>query len=206
MRLAGSRQREWDTDAVRPRRPIALTVAIVVYVATVVLANFVTDRFGLVTVGFGLMVTAGTYAAGVALLARDLVHRYGNRVWALMAIGLGGVISWATASPALAVASTVAFVSAELVDLVVYEPIRKARGFIAGALASNLVSAPVDTVVFLNLAGFPVTYETVGGQYIGKVLWATLLPLTLYWVFSRISSRTSAGRERKADLGVTAQG
>lgn len=163
----------------------ALTMAIGAYVAAVVLANVVTERLGLVSVGFGLLVTAGTYAAGFALLARDFVHRYGGRRWALAAIALGGVLSWALSSPALAAASTVAFVSAELIDLGVYEPIRRTKGFIQGALVSNIVSAPIDTVVFLSLAGFPLTVETVGGQFIGKVLWATALPLSLYWLGRR---------------------
>jgi uncharacterized PurR-regulated membrane protein YhhQ (DUF165 family) len=172
----------------------ALGLAVAVYVAAVVLANVVTERLGLVSVGFGLLVTAGTYAAGFALLARDFVHRFGGRRWALGAIALGGAISWALSSPALAVASTVAFVSAELVDMGVYEPIRRAKGFIQGALVSNIVSAPIDTVVFLSLAGFPLTVETVVGQFVGKVLWATALPLALYWLWRRFSSRRSSDR------------
>jgi uncharacterized PurR-regulated membrane protein YhhQ (DUF165 family) len=163
-----------------------LLVAAGCYVAAVVLANVVTDRLGLVSVGFGLLVTAGTYAAGFALLARDFVHRYGGRRAALIAIAVGGVLSWMFSSPALALASTVAFVSAELVDLGVYEPIRRTKGYIRGALASNIVSAPIDTVVFLSLAGFPLTAETVTGQFVGKVLWATAVPLALYWLLRRL--------------------
>ncbi|MBB1035741.1 VUT family protein [Dietzia sp. CQ4] len=159
-----------------------LFFSIVAYVTAVVLANIVTDRYGLVTVGFGLLVTAGTYAAGFAPLARDYVHRYGGRTWAIVAVAVGGIISWFTASPALAIASTVAFIGAELIDLLVYVPIRRARGFVLGALASNVVSAPIDTVVLLYLAGFSITVGTMGGQFIGKVLWATMVPLALYWL------------------------
>lgn len=185
-RTAGRSRRRW----------IALGIAIACYVAAVVLANIVTEHLGLVSVGFGLMVTAGTYAAGFALLARDFVHRYGNRYWALAAIAVGGCISWLASSPALAVASTVAFVSAELIDLGVYVPIRRTKGFIQGALASNVVSAPIDTLVFLSLAGFPVTYQTVGGQFMGKVLWATAVPLFFFWLLRRSLGRRvgSAGR------------
>lgn len=173
-------------------RTAKLALAIFAYVGAVVLANIVTERLGLVSVGFGLMVTAGTYAAGFALLARDFVHRYGSRNYAFAAIALGGAISWLLSSPALALASTVAFVSAELIDLGVYEPIRRKRGFIQGALVSNIVSAPVDTLVFLSIAGFPLTAETLGGQILGKVLWATAVPLAVYWVAARaISARSS---------------
>lgn len=172
----------------RSGHSMKLLLAILAYVASVVLANIVTERLGLVSVGFGLMVTAGTYAAGFALLARDFVHRYGSRNYAFAAIAVGGVLSLVLSSPALALASTVAFVSAELIDLGVYEPIRKARGFVQGALVSNVVSAPIDTLVFLSIAGFPLTAETVGGQFIGKVVWATAIPLGLYWVVSRALS------------------
>ncbi len=161
-----------------------LISAIVVYVAAVVLANIVTDRMGLVTVGFGLYVTAGTYAAGFALLARDFVHRYGNRWIAITAVLVGGGVSWLMASPALAMASVVAFLAAEFTDLAVYEPLRRTKGFVRAALVSNVVSAPVDTLLFLYLAGFPITAETAGGQFLGKVVWATLIPLCLY-VFAR---------------------
>lgn len=168
-----------------------LAAAVTVYIAAVVLANVVTDRLGMVNVGFGLVVTAGTYAAGFALLARDFVHRYGNRWYALAAIGAGGLASWFMSNPHLAVASLVAFVTAELVDLGVYEPVRNRRGFVHAALLSNIVSAPVDTVIFLTLAGFPLTVETIGGQFIGKVVWATVLPLTLYLVGWRVVSVAS---------------
>lgn len=178
-------------------RKAMLVVAIAAYVVAVVLANVVTERFGLVTVGFGLMVTAGTYAAGFALLSRDFVHRYGNRWYALVAIAAGGCISWFLSTPALATASTVAFVSAELIDMGVYEPIRKSRGFIQGALVSNIVSAPIDTVVFLSLAGFPLTAETVGGQFLGKVLWATAVPLLIFWLARKAWSGRDGARERQ---------
>ncbi len=182
------REREEAVDRVG-RFSWSLGVAVGGYVAAVVLANVVTERLGLVPVGFGLLVTSGTYAAGFALLARDFIHRLGGRVWALAAIAFGGAISWALSSPALVLASTVAFVSAEMIDLVIYEPLRRANGFFLGALVSNIVSAPIDTFVFLSLAGFPLTAETVVGQYVGKVLWATALPLALFWLWRRFFFR-----------------
>lgn len=171
-----------------------LAVAVSVYVMAVVMANVVTARFGLVNVGFGLLVTAGTYAAGFALLARDFVHRYGNRWYALAAVGVGGLISWFTSTPELAVASSTAFVVAELVDLAVFEPIRNVRGFAPAALASNIVSAPVDTVVFLTMAGFPLTVVTVGGQFVGKVFWATMIPLAVFLIARRSVAAVAAPR------------
>lgn len=55
-----------------------LAGAAAVFITAVVLANVMTARLGLVDVGFGLMTTAGTFAAGFALLARDIVQQAGG--------------------------------------------------------------------------------------------------------------------------------
>lgn len=159
--------------------PVRLASALGAHTAAIVLANVLTARFGLVPVGFGLMVTAGTYAAGLALLARDFVHRYGGWKWALVGVGTGIALSWFLATPALALASAAAFGLAEFADLVVFSRLRR-RGFVPAALASNAVGAPIDTVVFLAVAGFPLSWPLMLGQFIGKVLWATVVPLALY--------------------------
>jgi uncharacterized PurR-regulated membrane protein YhhQ (DUF165 family) len=169
-------------------KTLKAAIAVTVYVGAIVAANVLTFHFGLVPVGFGLVVTAGTYAAGFALLARDFVHRYANVWWVLGGIGFGIALSWVFASPAIALASAVAFGVAELVDLAVYVSIRP-KGFVKAALISNIVAAPVDTVLFLWIAGFPLTWESIIGQFIGKVLWATIVPLALYsLVRSRLTS------------------
>ena len=154
----------------------------IVYVAAIVAANVATAYWGMVPVGFGLMATAGTYAAGFALLARDFTHRYAGIWWAFSGIMLGIVLSWFLASPALAVASAAAFAVAEVVDMGVYLVARRRRGFITSAAISNLVSAPLDTLVFLFIAGFPVTIASFAGQMLGKLLWATAVPLLVYGV------------------------
>lgn len=156
-----------------------LALSMAAYATAILSANYMTANYGLVNVGFGLLVSAGTFGAGFALLARDFVQRYGGVPYALASVAIGGLLSWLLASPALAIASTVAFLGAELVDLAVFTPLRK-RGFIRAALTSNIFSAPVDTVLFLALAGFPLTWQAVTGQFIGKVFWVTLIPLALY--------------------------
>lgn len=165
-----------------------LAASTTVYLAAVVLANVLTDHYGLVHVWWGLLVTAGTYAAGFALLARDFVQRHarpdfgprGVYAYLVAVILTAGALSWWLASPGLAKASVIAFLSAEAVDLLVFTPLSTRRGFIPAALVSNIVSAPVDTLMFLWVAGFPITAQAVTGQFIGKVLWATLIPLTAY--------------------------
>lgn len=159
-------------------------VAFFVFVGSIVAANVLTQRYGLVPVGFGLVTTAGTYAAGFALLARDFVHRYAGVWWVLAGIAIGIALSWWMASPALALASCAAFAVAELADLLVFLWVRP-KGFIRAAAVSNVVSAPLDTVVFLWIAGFPLTWPVLAGQLVGKLLWATAVPLLIYWLATR---------------------
>ncbi|MCX5522238.1 VUT family protein [Streptomyces bobili] len=151
--------------------------ALTAYITAIVAANWLTTRYGLVPVGFGLITTAGTYAAGAALLLRDVVQDTLGWRWVLAGIGAGAILT-ALTSPALAVASTVAFLLAELLDTAVYTPLR-ARGWARAALLSGIVGAVADTYAFLALAGFPITAQTVGGQLVGKALWATVLPVLI---------------------------
>lgn len=161
------------------KRNLKAAAAVLVYVGAIVAANVLTFHLGLVPVGFGLVVTAGTYAAGFALLARDFVHRYAGLPWVFAGIAFGIVLSWLLASPAIALASVVAFGVAELADLVVFVKVRP-KGFVRAALISNVVSAPIDTVLFLWIAGFPLTFESIVGQLVGKILWATIVPLAIF--------------------------
>ncbi len=187
------------SDNDQGRRSTALgVVALLVYVGAIVAANILSANFGLVPVGFGLLVSAGTYAAGFALLSRDFVHAYLGVRGVLVGIAVGLVLSWFLATPALAVASAVAFLVAELADMFVFLWIRP-RGFVRAAFISNCVSAPVDTVLFLWIAGFPLTFESIVGQMVGKILWATIVPLALY-----VAVRMVARRMRPASLDLMA--
>lgn len=150
-------------------------------IACVVAANVATARLGFVSAGFGLIVSAGTYAAGAALAVRDALDRAGGLPWVLPTIAAGVLLSAFLASPALAVASAAAFACSELADLAVWRAIR--RRTIAGAIAaSNATGAVVDTVVFLPLSGLPVTAAAIGGQVLvkaGYITAAALLVLAL---------------------------
>jgi uncharacterized PurR-regulated membrane protein YhhQ (DUF165 family) len=163
---------------VNRRKLAAAAVVLAGYIGAVVLANVLTARYGLVPAWPGLLTTAGTYAAGAALLLRDAAQETAGRRAVLGAIVVGGAISWALSSPALALASTAAFAVAELADLAVYTPLRR-HGWARAVLASNVVGAVIDTQLFLTLAGFPLVAPVIAGQLVGKLMWATLLPVVL---------------------------
>lgn len=153
-------------------------LALAAYVATIVAANWMTAAFGLVPIGFGIAVTAGTFAAGAALIARDAVQVTSGRWVALGAIVVGAALSWWLSTPALAVASGIAFLVSEVVDLAVFTPLR-GRSLAGAVVASSVVAAPVDTVLFLYLAGFPLTWQAIVGQLIVKTGLALLAALYL---------------------------
>lgn len=155
-------------------------LAVTGYITTIVAANWLTTTYGLVPIGFGLAVTAGTFAAGAALLLRDAVQVTAGKLAVLAAIVAGIAVSYLVADPFIAVASAVAFAASELVDFAVFTPLR-ARNLAAAVLVSSVISAPVDTVLFLHIAGFPVTWQAVLGQFVVKTLMAGIVAAWLAW-------------------------
>lgn len=127
-------------------------LAAIVFVGLVVAANWLTARYGMVA---GL-VTAGTFAAGLVLLVRDWLQDAGGRLLVVACIAAGALISVWMSTPALALASGVAFAASELADFAVYTPLRK-RTLVGSMVASNTVGAVVDSLLFLSLAGFPLS-------------------------------------------------
>jgi uncharacterized PurR-regulated membrane protein YhhQ (DUF165 family) len=91
----------------------------------------------------------------------------------LAAIVAGAALSFAVSSHQIALASGVTFLVAESLEFAVYTPLRKRAGWGTrkwGGVVSvaNVTGALCDTLLFLALAGFPVTFATVGGQMLGK--------------------------------------
>lgn len=147
------------------------------FLACVVAANVATTYLGLVSIGFGLTVTAGTFAAGLALIARDITQDQGGRLFVLALIVVGAALSAVLSDGRIALASGIAFLISETVDMAVYTPLRE-RGWTRAVLASNAVGGIVDTVVFLAIAGFGVTASALTGQWLVKMA-ATLAAIAV---------------------------
>ena len=137
------------------------------FLGCILAANYVTTRYGMVSVGLGLTATAGTYLAGATFVLRDELQERAGKWPAVALILAGAVLSFAVSDPFIALASGVAFLASELADLAVYTPLRS-RGYVRAALASNVVGSFVDTVIFLSIAGFPV-WASAPGQMAGKL-------------------------------------
>lgn len=152
--------------------------AAMLYVSTIFLANWAITKWGIVSVGFGLVAPAGVYFAGLAFTLRDVVHEVLGRTSVVAAILLGAVVSWEVA-PAFAVASGTAFLVSELADMAVYTPLRE-RHPTSALLASNVVGAVLDSLIFLWLAFSSLQF--FWGQVVGKI-WVTLpFVVLVYWL------------------------
>ena len=98
-----------------------------------------------------------------------------------MAAIVGGAgLSYAI-EPTFAIASGVAFALSELLDLMVYTPLRT-RGWVVAVAASNAVGLVVDSMVFLWLAFGSLAY--LDGQVVGKV-YMTGVALVVVGIYRR---------------------
>ena len=119
------------------------------YVAATVLVNFLFIHVPPIQL-LGATWTVGSIVVGAVFVLRDYAQRdIGHRV--LVATFVGAAIT-ALMSPRLAFASGAAFLLSELLDWAVFS---KWPGSMRSRIvASSLVGCPVDSAVFMALAGF----------------------------------------------------
>lgn len=166
------------------------------FLATIPAANWLIGHVGmtcipngpcLVPVAPGLMAPSGVLMIGLALVLRDAVQQLLGLRWAIAAIACGVVLSAAVAPPALVLASAVAFLLAESLDLAVYTPLRK-RNLPLAVMASGAVGALVDSAVFLLIAFGSLEY--LAGQVVGK-LWMSAIAAVVLVVWHRTKAKTA---------------
>lgn len=161
--------------SIRSDRVVAWSV-VLVYLGSIVAANWAIHQFGIVKIPGGFYAPAAVYVVGVTLLLRDVVHEAIGRRGTLLVIVVAAGLS-ALFSPQLALASGVAFLVSETLDLLVYEQIRERSGSVLlGMATSNAVSIPVDSAVFLLLAFGSM--EFFWGQVVGKSI-ATVIAMAV---------------------------
>ena len=178
-------------NARRKAEGIAFLIA---FTACIPLANLMIGHFGtvcvpdgpcLIPVAPGIMAPSGVLMVGLALVLRDLMQRRLGKVWSLLAIAAGALISAAIAPPALVLASTISFVLSELADFAVYTPLQRKR-LVLAVFLSSFAGLIVDSLVFLWLAFDDFSF--LGGQIIGKI-WMVLLALPLIALLRRRDER-----------------
>lgn len=146
-------------------------MVVLIYLASIVAANLIAARFGPSATVINAFVLIG-----LDLTLRDRLHdawRGRGLVWRMGALILaGGALSALVNRDALpiALASSLAFSAAATVDAVSYAVLEK-RNRAARVNGSNVLSAAVDSVVFLVVAfGWPPLWGVVLAQWVVKVL------------------------------------
>jgi uncharacterized PurR-regulated membrane protein YhhQ (DUF165 family) len=165
------------------RKPIAAGILFTAFAGTVIAANWALNRYGIVGVGFGLTAPAGVYFAGLAFGLRDALHEAGGHRLVILAIVVGGLVSYwigdgvriPGGNVSIALASAVAFTISELADFAVYAPLRKRHPWKA-VVASNVVGSIADSALFLWLAFGSLDH--IAGQVVAKTYMITVaLPI-----------------------------
>ena len=139
-------------------------VAAVLYVLTIVGANWAIKHYGIVPVGFGYVAPAAVYFVAAALILRDYIQWASGKVVMLAALAVGVAVSYFVSDPHVAEASALAFAFSELLDFALFTWIapRWARAVLVGGIAG----AVLDSLIFLSVAFGSLAF--LPGQVIGK--------------------------------------
>ena len=176
------------------------------YVGSIVLAAYLVAAHGVVPVGLGLYAPAGAYVIGVTMVLRDLTQDQLGPKWTYAAILIGTGLA-TVVSPAVALASAIAFLGSETLDMLVYTPLRVRGHVVPAILASNLVGTVVDSVLFLLIAFGSL--EFLAGQVWAKLVSTALAALVVGMLYSRKRDKRPAyllARESAVEASVLARG
>ena len=144
------------------------------FMGVVVLASNYLVQFPIKYYGLEEILTYGAFSYPIAFLITDLANRsYGKKaarkiVYIGFAIGISFTLLFSTnfadlISLRIAIGSGTAFLTAQLLDVQIFDKLRKRDWFIA-PLTSSLVGSIVDTFLFFSIAfyGTGVPWVTLG--------------------------------------------
>ena len=133
--------------------------AMLIYIIAVLAANYTATWFFPLPV-FG-MVSVGTLIFGITFTQRDRVHCFGRRAVYLMifvaAAGMVGESLFLEVPWRIILASFIAIVLSETADTEIYQKLLQ-RSWFQRVLGSNLVSIPLDSLLF-NIIAFAGVFE-----------------------------------------------
>ncbi|HEV7435637.1 MAG TPA: queuosine precursor transporter [Pseudorhizobium sp.] len=162
-------------------RYLRYTSVYVLLMAAIVVASNFFVQFPLSGTLFGInlgdLLTWGAFTYPVAFLVTDLTNRqFGPSiarrvVLAGFVVGVG--VSFWTAMPRIAVASGTAFLFGQLLDISVFNRLRRQTWWHA-PLAGSLVGSAIDTALFFSLA-FAPAFSVLGPNEPFAIEWAPIL-------------------------------
>ena len=127
--------------------------SMLLYIATVVLINIGFSYVPMIETPIGWL-SPMAVVVGAVFVIRDFAQRTSGHL-VLVAMLIATFLSYILADPFVAIASAAAFASSELADWAIYTATKKP--FHQRVLVSSLISAPIDTAVFLfGISGFTV--------------------------------------------------
>ena len=176
-------------------RPLAPAIAAMV--AVVAAANVLVQH-PLEAFGAGEWLTWGAFTYPLSFLVTDLTNRrfgagQARRV-VYVGFALGVALSVALATPRIALASGAAFLAGQLLDIRVFDRLRR-QAWWRAPLVSSLLASALDTALFFSLAfAFtPVPWPTLAlGDFAVKLAMALLLLAPFRAAIALIGARPAA--------------
>lgn len=161
-----------------------------IYILSIFLVNYAFTVLPLIQVGGEAQIILGTthhlwtsfpfglfafpvasLVVGFIFVIRDFTQREIGH-WVIPAMLVGGALSYVLADPTIAIASIVAFLLSEFVDWGFFTFTGKT--FSSRILLSSTFGAPVDSVLFLTLAGF-FSWPAVVAMTLSKMIGAVIV-------------------------------
>ena len=154
----------------------------------VVLSSNYLVQFPINYYGLNEILTYGAFSYPIAFLITDLANRsYGKRVarkivYFGFVLGIGFTILFSTdfadfISIRIAIGSGIAFLTAQLLDVQIFDRLRKKEWFVA-PLTSSMIGSTIDTFLFFSISfyGTGVPWGTLSlGDLIVKVMVALIM-------------------------------
>ena len=154
----------------------------------VVLSSNYLVQFPVNYYGLNEILTYGAFSYPIAFLITDLANRsYGKRVARKIVyfgflLGIGFTVVFSTdfadlISIRIAIGSGVAFLTAQLLDVQIFDRLRKKEWFVA-PLTSSIIGSTIDTFLFFSISfyGTGVPWVTLSlGDLIVKVIVALIM-------------------------------
>lgn len=160
-----------------------MIISMTIYVVAVLLANYTAMWFIPLPV-FG-MLSVGTLVFGVTFTQRDRVHRFGRKpVYLMIFFAAAGMVleslflgvEWR-----IITASFIAIVLSETADTEIYQRLLR-RSWIQRVIGSNIVSIPLDSLLF-NVIAFAGVFQPamlaaiIFGEIVAKFVTGALAAL-----------------------------
>ena len=176
-----------------------LFITLSILMGVVVLSSNYLVQFPINYYGLSEILTYGAFSYPVAFLITDLANRFYGKIIARkivyigFAIGVSFTLLFSTdfadlISVRIAIGSGVAFITAQLLDIQIFDRLRKKEWFIA-PLTSSFIGSTVDTFLFFSIAFYAtgVPWITLSLGDLAVKLFVSLVMLIPFKILLKIS-------------------